>query len=120
MKMMYHVTVFGLVLICCHFFFFNDTATTEIYTLSLHDALPVLFAYRSSPIESIGVSPAFLEYGRTMRNPMAQLPGEIIWQRVKHLIDEFTLDQQQIRKRLLHKQNQIKQCYEIQQSYQFN
>ena len=36
---------------CCHylklaftfrsFFFFNDTATTEIYTLSLHDALPI-------------------------------------------------------------------------------
>src|SRR2546430_16797602 len=24
-----------------HFFFFNDTATTEIYTLSLHDALPI-------------------------------------------------------------------------------
>ena len=26
---------------CCFFFFFNDTATTEIYTLSLHDALPI-------------------------------------------------------------------------------
>ena len=29
---------------CCRFFlffFFNDTATTEIYTLSLHDALPI-------------------------------------------------------------------------------
>src|SRR5438034_11783721 len=25
----------------CFFFFFNDTATTEIYTLSLHDALPI-------------------------------------------------------------------------------
>src|SRR5256885_7210532 len=25
----------------CYFFFFNDTATTEIYTLSLHDALPI-------------------------------------------------------------------------------
>src|SRR5229473_2614010 len=25
------------------FFFFNDTATTEIYTLSLHDALPIQF-----------------------------------------------------------------------------
>ena len=25
-------------------FFFNDTATTEIYTLSLHDALPILIA----------------------------------------------------------------------------
>src|SRR2546429_3262601 len=29
-------------LICFFFFFFNDTATTEIYTLSLHDALPIL------------------------------------------------------------------------------
>src|SRR5688572_33510284 len=40
-------------IICCYvlyvltnfslfFFFFNDTATTEIYTLSLHDALPIL------------------------------------------------------------------------------
>src|SRR2546426_4881313 len=34
------------------FFFFNDTATTEIYTLSLHDALPIylvterIFAFR--------------------------------------------------------------------------
>src|SRR2546429_4140880 len=26
------------------FFFFNDTATTEIYTLSLHDALPICWA----------------------------------------------------------------------------
>ena len=26
------------------FFFFNDTATTEIYTLSLHDALPISIA----------------------------------------------------------------------------
>src|SRR5688572_33091336 len=29
-------------------FFFNDTATTEIYTLSLHDALPI---YRSNHVE---------------------------------------------------------------------
>src|SRR5256885_13689516 len=29
------------------FFFFNDTATTEIYTLSLHDALPISGASRS-------------------------------------------------------------------------
>src|SRR3712207_6895989 len=31
-----------LCLLC--FFFFNDTATTEIYTLSLHDALPIYIA----------------------------------------------------------------------------
>src|SRR5256885_9990294 len=29
------------ILIAVLFFFFNDTATTEIYTLSLHDALPI-------------------------------------------------------------------------------
>src|SRR5258707_8766305 len=29
------------------FFFFNDTATTEIYTLSLHDALPICALLRS-------------------------------------------------------------------------
>ncbi len=28
-----------------YFFFFNDTATTEIYTLSLHDALPIYEKY---------------------------------------------------------------------------
>src|SRR4030042_3525796 len=31
-------------LVVLFFFFFNDTATTEIYTLSLHDALPISFA----------------------------------------------------------------------------
>ena len=30
-------------------FFFNDTATTEIYTLSLHDALPILIRRTFSP-----------------------------------------------------------------------
>src|SRR5256885_3235689 len=36
------------------FFFFNDTATTEIYTLSLHDALPILFPNcHSSPTDQI-------------------------------------------------------------------
>src|SRR2546430_8728340 len=41
------------------FFFFNDTATTEIYTLSLHDALPIfLHNYRND-------LPAFALYART-------------------------------------------------------
>src|SRR2546427_7851162 len=34
------------------FFFFNDTATTEIYTLSLHDALPI--SATSRPVTSTG------------------------------------------------------------------
>src|SRR3712207_7469033 len=32
-----------MICLCNVFFFFNDTATTEIYTLSLHDALPICF-----------------------------------------------------------------------------
>src|SRR5688572_32938221 len=31
----------------CHCFFFNATATTEIYTLSLHDALPISSSFKS-------------------------------------------------------------------------
>src|SRR5947209_12552389 len=30
-----------MIIVSSFFFFFNDTATTEIYTLSLHDALPI-------------------------------------------------------------------------------
>src|SRR5258707_8807965 len=39
------------------FFFFNDTATTEIYTLSLPDALPIPTATPCSPPRSPTVSP---------------------------------------------------------------
>jgi len=33
--------VYSIQIFLFFFFFFNDTATTEIYTLSLHDALPI-------------------------------------------------------------------------------
>src|SRR5260370_14800758 len=36
------------------FFFFNDTATTEIYTLSLHDALPIYSMAGCSPVACQG------------------------------------------------------------------
>src|SRR5256885_10606966 len=39
-------------------FFFNDTATTEIYTLSLHDALPI-----SITIDKVRVRPGDLIFG---------------------------------------------------------
>src|SRR2546430_13613444 len=43
----------------CSFFFFNDTATTEIYTLSLHDALPISRASiwnRSTSLPTVSLS----------------------------------------------------------------
>src|SRR3712207_7158478 len=46
------------------FFFFNDTATTEIYTLSLHDALPI-FSRPGSPRDP---TIHLLVYGRSLRS----------------------------------------------------
>src|SRR5436305_13792249 len=53
------LTVFPCIFIfyATMFFFFNDTATTEIYTLSLHDALPIyLLKFMRASIKMIGVS----------------------------------------------------------------
>src|ERR1039457_2216322 len=43
-----------------HFFFFNDPGTTEIYTLSLHDALPICHGagFRQSRVQRFGGAPA--------------------------------------------------------------
>ena len=40
-------------------FFFNDTATTEIYTLSLHDALPICVSMRARRTWCMGGAAAF-------------------------------------------------------------
>src|SRR3989442_10269312 len=45
------------------FFFFNDTAPTEIYTLSLHDALPISIS-RSTPLPLRRVPPFAAARGR--------------------------------------------------------
>src|SRR5437763_7403283 len=42
--------MFYVSFLLCLFFFFNDTATTEIYTLSLHDALPI-FKLRGAALQ---------------------------------------------------------------------
>src|SRR3712207_7372436 len=44
------------------FFFFNDTATTEIYTLSLHDALPI--SHGSPRGRAARTSPTTRDYAR--------------------------------------------------------
>src|SRR2546430_13574676 len=58
------------------FFFFNDTATTEIYTLSLHDALPIYFWWRSRTASDCGTKPRLLRHqGRRRRGlPLEPAP----------------------------------------------
>src|SRR5688572_32053673 len=59
-----------------YFFFFNDTATTEIYTFSLHDALPILVhrarghGGRAAPVGLRDPQRGFLEGGRRRGEPV--------------------------------------------------
>src|SRR2546430_2981983 len=47
-------------------FFFNDTATTEIYTLSLHDALPICLACRPGARRSAADARDELAFGQSV------------------------------------------------------
>src|SRR5256885_15283530 len=53
------------------FFFFNDTATTEIYTLSLHDALPICFA--GATTSGSKQQPPNTGYGRATSTKLASM-----------------------------------------------
>src|SRR5690349_23367769 len=61
--------------------FFNDTATTDIYTLSLHDALPIYAAWgwpRSSVCGAVGRSCAWCSWAtgvRQQRDDFPRRPG---------------------------------------------
>src|SRR2546425_12286298 len=57
---------------CSALFFFNDTATTEIYTLSLHDALPISRGDRDR-LDDEPVAPQPLDAG-VRQGPEAVLP----------------------------------------------
>ena len=55
------------------FFFFNDTATTEIYTLSLHDALPIFkIPSKYEPVEYAIIDPLKTKQMRTTLPPKQQ------------------------------------------------
>ena len=54
-------------------FFFHDTATTEIYTLSLHDALPIFFCFSCGSINSAAPDAGNLKYFITFKLDKADL-----------------------------------------------
>src|SRR2546427_7271491 len=56
---------------CTIFFFFNDTATTEIYTLSLHDALPIYFSDAQRKATRAAGQLAGLRVERLLNEPTA-------------------------------------------------
>src|SRR3712207_9559430 len=63
-----------------YFFFFNDTATTEIYTLSLHDALPICRQPAAGPAcPGVGLPPAHVH--RALPGGPADRPPEQVLDR---------------------------------------
>src|SRR2546429_5851544 len=64
-----------------HFFFFNDTATTEIYTLSLHDALPIYHEQRFQPVKRF---PFQLAVTLKDQSPIVCHPGPQSFVRVRN------------------------------------
>src|SRR3712207_9351258 len=53
--------------IIIHLFFFNDTATTEIYTLSLHDALPIYEKSYAKAEKLLAAGCVFSDFGTRRR-----------------------------------------------------
>src|SRR3712207_8425086 len=62
MYQIYHISIQMI-----FFFFFNDTATTEIYTLSLHDALPISHAGDEPPVDLHRVAREVVQEARGAR-----------------------------------------------------
>src|SRR3712207_8085072 len=58
-------------------FFFNDTATTEIYTLSLHDALPISGRGARDRLPAAGGHPGAAQPGDPLLRPAPQ-PGRLL------------------------------------------
>ena len=62
---------------CCFYFFFNDTAPTEIYTLSLHDALPIYLERTVEAVMSIAPDDPEAAVARALLDRQAGI-GEIL------------------------------------------
>src|SRR2546427_4443414 len=60
------------------FFFFNDTATTEIYTLSLHDALPIFGIAALVTLAIVAAAPVAAGRSAAVSAPLGAIPDPAI------------------------------------------
>src|SRR5687768_17629916 len=75
-------------------FFFNDTATTEIYTLSLHDALPISVRTMASASSGCSFPSAHPRAARRSEEHTSELQSRL------HLVCRLLLEKKKIRGRL--------------------
>src|SRR3712207_9571459 len=90
------------------FFFFNDTATTEIYTLSLHDALPIFaIAAKQQQKPEAQVIRELLVEGLTQHHQHQRTAGEALLRSEEHT-SELQSRQYLVCRLLLEKKKKIK------------
>src|SRR2546429_5739745 len=79
---------------CYFFFFFNDTATTEIYTLSLHDALPIFHPRDHGSLCSCALrpGPSFWGYRKRSEEHTSELQSRL------HLVCRLLLEKKKKRR----------------------
>src|SRR2546430_16438359 len=83
-----------------HFFFFNDTATTEIYTLSLHDALPISRTISAAAKSLRNCTDAFIRDTRENSSPV------LLFRRSEEHTSELQSQSNLVCRLLLEKKNQ--------------
>src|SRR6266566_10165937 len=82
-------------------FFFNDTATTEIYTLSLHDALPIFRKWRrrgrgwASHTWLLGSAPRSEEHTSELQSPCKLVCRLLLEKKKKYMLCHLRYQQQQ-------------------------
>src|SRR5688572_33048225 len=70
-------------------FFFNDTATTEIYTLSLHDALPILTRKVSAEVDLVHQQTQNQRYGSSHIGATAKDISNVVTDAASGVVDIF-------------------------------
>src|SRR5258707_11719767 len=96
-----------------HVFFFNDTATTEIYTLSLHDALPIC----PNDLHEVGTLVEVLRFVSTEESRSEEHTSEL--QSRQYLVCRLLLEKKKKKHSLheklptAHLRNEIKSAYSL-------
>src|SRR5438270_6960884 len=91
------------------FFFFNDTATTEIYTLSLHDALPICVIDRIEKIEQFDGSLSHSEHCRSQNDRSEEHTSEL--QSQSNLVCRLLLEKKKKKKKKKKQKKKKKKQY---------
>src|SRR2546430_11276533 len=93
-----------------YFFFFNDTATTEIYTLSLHDALPISVAGGPGVTSSSTPRTSSRTTTTSRRASTGITSGDLAWERSEEHTSELQSQSNLVCRLLLEKKKNRTFC----------